>query len=111
MYSPRPGTAAASFDGQLSVEVRTRRLQTLLDEQRVITLEKNRELIGRTVEVFVEGPSRGNASRMMGKTQCNRIVNIACPPGHDVLQGSLMEAVVTDASPNTLSAEAKTGNH
>ncbi|MCC6503208.1 MAG: tRNA (N6-isopentenyl adenosine(37)-C2)-methylthiotransferase MiaB [Deltaproteobacteria bacterium] len=111
MYSLRPGTAAASFDGQLSVEVRTRRLQALLDEQRVITLEKNRDLIGRTVEVLVEGPSRGDASRMMGKTQCNRIVNIACPPGLDVLQGSIMEAVVTDASPNTLSAEAKTGNH
>lgn len=111
MYSPRPGTAAAGFEEQVALEVRAQRLQRLLDEQRVITLEKNMELIGRTVEVFVEGPSRGNASKMMGKTQCNRIVNIACPPGLDALQGSLIEAIVTDASPNTLSAEAKTGNH
>ena len=111
MYSPRAGTAAAGFEEQVALEVRAQRLQRLLDEQRVITLEKNMELIGRTVEVFVEGPSRGNASKMMGKTQCNRIVNIACPPGLDALQGSLMEAIVTDASPNTLSAEAKTGSH
>jgi len=111
MYSPRPGTAAAGFEEQVALVVRAQRLQRLLDEQRVITLEKNMELIGRTVEVFVEGPSRGNASKMMGKTQCNRIVNIACPPGLDALQGSHMEAIDTDPYPNPLSDQAKKGNH
>jgi tRNA-2-methylthio-N6-dimethylallyladenosine synthase len=33
---------------------------------------KNRELIGQTVEVLVEGPSPKNAARMFGRTRTNK---------------------------------------
>ena len=32
------------------------------------------QLVGKTMEVLVEGPSRRNAARMEGRTRCNKIV-------------------------------------
>lgn len=107
MYSPRPGTAAASFEGHLPLEVRSKRLQLLLDEQKSITLEKNSSLMGKTMEVLVEGPSRSNSDEMMGRTSCNRIVIFKPRPGKAALPGSLIEVAITDASPNSLRAEAR----
>jgi len=109
MYSPRPNTRAAGFDGQVPLEVRTQRIQILQEEQKGIALERNRETIGRTVEVLVEGPSRGNPLEMMGRSSCNRIVNFACPPGFEG-PGCLIEVVVTEAYQSSLRGRAE-GNH
>jgi tRNA-2-methylthio-N6-dimethylallyladenosine synthase len=109
MYSPRPNTRAAGFEGQLPLEVRTYRLQVLQDEQKDITLEKSRETIGATLEVLVEGPSRSSAEEMMGRTSCNRIVNFACPPGLEAGPGCLIEVVVTDAYPSSLRGAGQEG--
>lgn len=110
MYSPRPNTRAASFEGQVPLEVRTQRIQILQEEQKGITLERNQETIGRTVEVLVEGPSRGNPEEMMGRSSCNRIVNFACPPGIDAGPGCLIEVVVTEAYQSSLRGQPA-GNH
>ena len=110
MYSPRPNTKAAGFEGQLPLEVRTQRLQILQEEQKGITLERNRETIGRTMEVLVEGPSRGKPEELMGRTSCARIVNFACPAGMIAGPGYLMEVVITEAYQSSLHGEAK-GNH
>lgn len=107
MYSPRPDTRAASFDGQLPAEVRARRLQALQEEQKAITIERNREKIGKTMEVLVEGPSKADPGELMGRTSCNRIVNFERAPGVDAVPGSIIEVVVTDAYPNSLRAAAK----
>lgn len=104
MYSPRPNTRAAGFEGQLPLEVRTQRIQILQEEQKGIALERNRETIGRTVEVLVEGPSRGNPEDLMGRSSCNRIVNFACVPGIDAGPGCLIEVVVTEAFQSSLRA-------
>jgi tRNA-2-methylthio-N6-dimethylallyladenosine synthase len=106
MYSPRPNTRAASFEGQLSLDVRTQRLQVLQEEQKQITIERNRETIGKKMEVLVEGPSRGNPEEMMGRTSCNRIVNFACASGMTAAPGDIMEVVVTDGYANSLRASA-----
>jgi len=110
MYSPRPGTAAASFEGHLPLEARSERLQELQEEQKTITLERNAALIGRTVEVLVEGPSRSNRDELMGRTSCNRIVIFKPQTGKAAFPGSLVEVAVTDASPNSLRAEVNGGN-
>lgn len=110
MYSPRPDTRAASFGGQLPVEVRAERLQILQEEQKAITIERNREKIGRTMEVLVEGLSKADPDELMGRTSCNRIVNFARVPGIETGPGSMIEVDVTDAYPNSLRGRAK-GNH
>lgn len=101
-YSPRPNTKAYGFEGQLPLEVRTRRLQLLQEEQKGITLDRNRETVGRTMEVLVEGPSRGNPEELMGRTSCNRIVNFSCPPGMEAGPGCIVEVAVTDAYQSSL---------
>ena len=57
-YSPRPGTPAATMDGQVPDAVIQERFERLVELQNRITFETNRELEGRRYEVMVEGPSR-----------------------------------------------------
>nr|MDQ2960911.1 MiaB/RimO family radical SAM methylthiotransferase [Candidatus Dormibacteraeota bacterium] len=66
-YSVRPGTAAARREDDVPLVEKKRRLNHLLDVQRGIALERNRDLLGRTVEVFVEGVAEGG--RPYGRTR------------------------------------------
>jgi tRNA-2-methylthio-N6-dimethylallyladenosine synthase len=73
-YSPRKDTPAASMPDQLSeelIEERHNRLLTLINE---VAAEKYEQFIGKQTEILVEGPSKKNEARMMGRTRCNKIV-------------------------------------
>lgn len=54
-YSREEGTPAASLPGQVSEKVKQRRLDELMALQQEISLESNRQTIGKSVEVLVEG--------------------------------------------------------
>jgi tRNA-2-methylthio-N6-dimethylallyladenosine synthase len=73
-YSPRKDTPAAEMPGQAPQAVKEERNARLLALVNEIGARRYRDLVGRTVEVLVEGPSRRNASRLTGRTRCNRIV-------------------------------------
>ncbi len=78
IYSPRPHTSAMRHLGEwgeVAREVAVRRLERLQARQREISLEKNRAFVGRTVELLVEGPSRTDAAKRMGRTRWNQVVN------------------------------------
>ncbi|MEK7773334.1 MAG: tRNA (N6-isopentenyl adenosine(37)-C2)-methylthiotransferase MiaB, partial [Deltaproteobacteria bacterium] len=98
-YSPRPGTPAAGFTGQIPPEVKSERLKTLQETQKGITTEKSRALVGKRVEVLVEGESKSLPGAMSGRTSCNRIVNFPASKG---LAGTLTDVIVTDAFFNSL---------
>jgi tRNA-2-methylthio-N6-dimethylallyladenosine synthase len=53
-YSPRPGTPALRLADDVPAAVKRRRLNELLARQESIGLERNREWLGREVEVLVE---------------------------------------------------------
>lgn len=74
LYSIRSGTPAAVMDDQIPLPVKKVRLQQLMDIQNDISLAINRKSEGQTVEVMVEGPSKNDASRWMGRTGTNKIV-------------------------------------
>ena len=58
-YSPRPGTAAHErIPDDVPEEVKRRRNNHLLGVQQRVSEAIGREYVGRTVDVFVEGPSR-----------------------------------------------------
>jgi tRNA-2-methylthio-N6-dimethylallyladenosine synthase len=58
-YSPRPGTSAErAREDDVPAETKSRRNNELLAVQSVISLRQKRALIGRTVEVLVEGYSK-----------------------------------------------------
>lgn len=67
-YSVRPGTPAAKLPDDVPLEIKERRNQELLDIQKAVSTEMNRNWIGREVEVFVEGTSPKDKSRLVGRS-------------------------------------------
>jgi tRNA-2-methylthio-N6-dimethylallyladenosine synthase len=76
-YSSRPGTAAAAMDGHLAKDVVQARYDRLVELQERISLERNLELVGRTVELTIERPaSKKDATRATGRTRTNKLVHV-----------------------------------
>ncbi|WP_422930289.1 tRNA (N6-isopentenyl adenosine(37)-C2)-methylthiotransferase MiaB [Singulisphaera sp. PoT] len=108
-YSPRQGTKAdLLYNDDVPEEVKKRRNNDMLSVQNAICLEDNREFLGKTVEVLVEGPSKsaarkgngsGEVTQLTGRTTCDRIVVF---DGHERLQGEFIPVTVEDASAVTL---------
>jgi tRNA-2-methylthio-N6-dimethylallyladenosine synthase len=73
-YSPRRDTPAATLPDQLSDEIKEARNQDLLAVLDRIAERKGRELMGQTVEILVEGPSKNNPQRLAGRTRTNKLV-------------------------------------
>jgi tRNA-2-methylthio-N6-dimethylallyladenosine synthase len=73
-YSPRAGTAAASMPDSVPDSVKLRRLGQLIELQRGISLEEKKDMIGKTVEVLPEKPSRRSSAEWMGKTPGGHVV-------------------------------------
>jgi len=58
-YSPRPGTIAIDrFTDDIPEEIKRKRNNDLLAAQMEVSVELNRQMIGRRVEVMVEGESK-----------------------------------------------------
>ncbi|MGO9265524.1 MAG: tRNA (N6-isopentenyl adenosine(37)-C2)-methylthiotransferase MiaB [Candidatus Binataceae bacterium] len=67
-YSVREHTRAHRLGDSVSEEEKGRRLAEVIALQEMISLERNRALIGREFPVLVEGPARRGAGRLAGKT-------------------------------------------
>jgi tRNA-2-methylthio-N6-dimethylallyladenosine synthase len=80
VFSPRPGTPAASLADETPAEVKLERLQRLQAaiEARGATISASR--LGTIQRVLLEGPSRRGAGELAGRTECNRVVNLPGPP-------------------------------
>jgi tRNA-2-methylthio-N6-dimethylallyladenosine synthase len=102
-YSPRRDTPAAEMEGQLPQVVKEERNQRLLELVNEIAGRRYQNLVGRKVEILVEGPSKRNAARMMGRTRCNRIVVFDGAERH---RGQVMDVKITRAGSFTLYGEA-----
>ena len=74
LYSQRSGTPAADLPGQIPLAVKKERLQRLMALQNDVSLAINRALVGTETEVLVEGESKNDANKMMGRTRTNKIV-------------------------------------
>ena len=102
IFSPRPGTPAANLPDETPHAVklaRLQQLQALLDTQ-VRRISDTR--VGTVQRVLVEGRSRKDATELMGRTECNRIVNF---PGQPRLVGQMVDVTITAAYPHSLRAE------
>jgi ribosomal protein S12 methylthiotransferase len=67
-YSQEENTAAFEMPGQIPERVKRARRSELMATQSEISLHKNRDLVGREMEVLVEGPMPGRATRLRGRT-------------------------------------------
>lgn len=105
IFSPRPGTPAANLADDTPHEVKLKRLQTLQAaiEANVRRISESRA--GTVQRILVEGPSRKDASELMGRTECNRIVNFPGGPNAARLVGQLIDVHITQALPHSLRGE------
>ncbi len=109
-YSPRPGTKAAELlPDDVPEEVKRRRNHDLLALQNRISEEDNRLLVGRTMEVLVEGPSKAGRKQassgpvqLTGRTVCDRIVVF---DGPSAMAGRVLPVRIVQASATTLFGE------
>jgi tRNA-2-methylthio-N6-dimethylallyladenosine synthase len=99
VYSPRSGTEAAAMPDQIPDDVKRERIEQLVELVQRIGHDRNRERIGLTEEVLVEGPSRTDPSRLRGRTRRNTTVNFLGDAG----AGELVHVEIDGATSTTLS--------
>lgn len=112
-YSIRPGTPAATMEGQVPKEVVQERYERLTALQDRITYEENQKLEGRVVEVLVaegEGTRDETTHRISGRSRDHRLVHLAVPEGLESADmprpGDMVTATVTRAAPFYLIADS-----
>ncbi|XRQ03496.1 tRNA (N6-isopentenyl adenosine(37)-C2)-methylthiotransferase MiaB [Actinomadura welshii] len=106
-YSKRPGTPAATMDGQLPKEVVQERYERLVALQEEISWAENKKQLGRTLEVLVaEGEGRKDEAtrRLSGRAPDNRLVHFGVPE-EPVRPGDMVTVEVTYAAPHHLVAD------
>ncbi|MDX1952450.1 MAG: tRNA (N6-isopentenyl adenosine(37)-C2)-methylthiotransferase MiaB [Verrucomicrobiota bacterium] len=98
-YSPRRDTPAATMPDQVAEEVKEERHARILELVNRISATRYQGMVGKRVEILVEGPSRKNAERLEGRTSCNKIVVFEGSPRH---VAQLMELQITRTGSFTL---------
>jgi len=102
IFSKRPGTPAAALHDDTPQDVKLKRLQhlqaTIEDNARRIGASR----VGSVQRILVEGPSRRNAQELMGRTECNRIVNFDGGPQQQRLVGQMLDVTIVEALPHSL---------
>lgn len=79
-YSPRPGTPAAVWDGQVSDSVKKKRLAELISLQNEVTVSVNQGRVGEVYEVLVEGTSPRNPRLMQGYSREQTMMHFEASP-------------------------------
>jgi len=102
LYSIRPGTEAATMDGQVDGAVAHERYMRLVEVQERISLERNRSTVGKRHEVLVEAAvSRKDPTMATARTRTNKLVHL---PAERRGPGEFVDVVVTGAHPHHLDA-------
>ena len=99
IYSPRPGTPAASLADDTPVEVKKERLRILQQRVNQQAMDISRGMIGSTQRVLVEKLSRKSANQVAGRTENMRWVNF---DGNESMIGQFVDVVISEALPNSL---------
>ncbi len=105
IFSPRPGTPAANLEDTTPHEVKLARLQKLQAQIDTHVRAIAQKRVGTIQRVLVEGPSKKDASELMARTECNRVVNFAAGPGGDRLIGEMIDVHITEAYAHSLRGE------
>lgn len=102
LYSPRPGTPAATMEDQVPKEIMQARFQRLVDAMYAIYLRKNQAKIGTVMEVLADGVSKTDENVLTGRTRSHHLVHFAADRS---LIGELVPVRITRATSFTLEGE------
>lgn len=94
IYSKREGTRAARMENQVDDKVKHERFQKLTEVLYEISLKKNKQLEGQTLEVLVEEVSKNNPEYLTGRTRTNKLVHFK---GDKSLIGTMVNVKIDTA--------------
>jgi tRNA-2-methylthio-N6-dimethylallyladenosine synthase len=101
-YSERPGTLAARrYKDDVPEETKRRRLDQIVRLQNRLSQEKNREDLGKTFEVLIEGDSKKSTHDWRGRNGQNKMV-VFPKAGHPYRKGDYVQVKVNDCTGATL---------
>jgi tRNA-2-methylthio-N6-dimethylallyladenosine synthase len=99
-YSERPGTFAAKhLKDNVPDNVKSRRLNEIIELQKQLSLESNKCDVGKSFKVLIEGISKKSDAYFFGRTSQNKIVVF---PKENAHLYDIAEVVVTDYTSATL---------
>ena len=99
-YSERPGTMAErKFEDDISEEVKLRRLQEIIEKQRVHSRFRTAEHKDQTVCVLIERESKKSALQWSGRTSQNTVVVF---PKENYVVGDFVDVKINDCTSATL---------
>jgi tRNA-2-methylthio-N6-dimethylallyladenosine synthase len=99
-YSPREGTKAFNMRDDISDEVKSKRLQEIIELQHQIAYEINQSLIGSEAVILVEGFSKKSDQFLAGRTDTNKVVII--PADEKIKEGDYVRVKINKATSGTL---------
>ena len=105
IFSPRPGTPAANLHDDTPHDVKLRRLQHLQSAINANITRISESRLGTVQRLLVEGSSKRDSGELMGRTECNRVVNFA---GQPRLVGQMVDVRITETRSYTLRGEVVT---
>jgi len=107
IFSPRPGTPAANLPDDTPHEVKLRRLQHLQSTINDSIKRISESRLDTVQRILVEGASKRDAAELMGRTECNRVVNFG---GQPRLIGQMVDVRITETRTFTLRGEVVTAD-
>jgi tRNA-2-methylthio-N6-dimethylallyladenosine synthase len=102
VFSPRPGTPAANLADETPQDLKLKRLQHLQATIEANVRRISASRVGTVQRILVEGASRKSAAELMGRTECNRIVNFDGGLASARLVGQMIDVRITQALPHSL---------
>jgi tRNA-2-methylthio-N6-dimethylallyladenosine synthase len=102
IFSPRPGTPAANLHDDTPHAVKLRRLQEVQTNINANMARISERLVGTRQRLLVEGAAKRDAGELMGRTECNRVVNFV---GQRRLVGQMVDVTITETRTFTLRGE------
>lgn len=99
-YSERPGTTAAKkLPDDVAGDVKTRRLNEIIELQNRLSSESNKKEEGKTYTVLAEGKSKKSPLELFGRTSHNKV---AVFPAGNIYPGDYADIVITGYTSATL---------
>jgi tRNA-2-methylthio-N6-dimethylallyladenosine synthase len=105
IFSPRPGTPAASLQDDTPHEVKQKRLMRLQAAIAENTRRISDAMVGSIQRILVEGPSKKDALQFQGRTENNRVVNFDAGADGARLVGQMLDLRITESYAYSLRGE------
>ncbi len=102
VYSPRPGTPAASMPDDVPLAVKQTRLARLQARLNEISMRIGQEMVGSVQRVLVERLSIKDVTELAGRTENSRVVNF---PGTPEMIGQFVDVRISNVQSNSLRGE------